>query len=426
MRLGYSLPEIEQYFKEIFNNTAREKVGSYHVPIDDKMELRDVFHVPLELPRYRLDNTRTLHLQKKYITSNGLNENFFEEDIWLDKLQEIQHEILKSLIDRKGLKVFFEKNIQTDPLILTHDGFVISGNRRLCAYRELYYSNEGVTKYKKFERIRVVILPKCSDEQIEYIEDFLEQQPDLKDEFTWISRAIGFRKRIEKHNYNTQILAQKSNGSFKKVEIDSLLQQLNIAENYLEFIGRESDYDIIENDKFAFDQIEKCRRNLKSNGSKKDLFQKLSFVALKNQDKITDRMYRNIPFIMENLNEIEDEIRLEYEDDIQEIEKEIRTENPLNDITLFPDNTLSTLALLDIKANDENVFSIIHDKVTEAKSLKEEKNRKQAVLKKIKKAYAILVEANNIRSSESNKSGIYSQLTNIEKIIKELKEWATT
>lgn len=426
MRLGYSLPEIEQYFTEIFNNVAREKVGSYHVPIDEKMELRDVFHVPLDLPRYRLDNTRTLHLQKKYIATHDLDENYFEEDVWLDKLQEVQHEILKSLIDRKGLKEYFEENIQTDPLILTHDGFVISGNRRLCAYRELYYSNEGAARYKKFERVRVVILPKCTDEQIEYIEDFLEQQPDLKDEFTWISRAIGFRKRIEKHNYTTQIIAKKSNGNFKKAEIDSLLQQLNIAESYLEFIGRESDYELVENDKFAFDQIEKCRKNLRSNGSKKDLFQKLSFIALKNQDKITDRMYRNIPFIMETLNEIEDEIRQEYEEDIQVIEKEIKSDNPLNDLTLLPDDTLSTLALLDEKANDENVFTILHEKVSEAKSLKEEKNRKQAVLNKIKKAYALLVDANNIRSSESNKSGIANQLINIEKVIKELKEWSIT
>lgn len=424
MRLGYSLPEIQKYFKEIHENKEREKVGTHAVPLKGKTEFKDVYEVPIDLPRYRLDNTRTLHLQKKYIVTNNLDANYFEDDVWLDKLQDVQHDILKTLIDRKGLKEYFEKNIQTDPLILTHDGFIISGNRRLCAYRELYYSNESVEKYKNFERIRVLILPKCTDEEIEYIEDYLEQQPDIKDEFTWVSRAIGFRKRIKKHNYDTQALARKSD--FKKSEIDSLLQQLMFAEQFLDFIGKSFDYDIIENDKYAFEQIEKGRKNLRSDSSKKDLFQKLSFIALKNQDKISGRMYSNIPYIMGNIDDIEEEIRQEYVEEIQEIEQKSNTTNPLNDLTLIPDPTLSTLTLLDEKSDDNEVFAIIHEKVTEAKLVKEEKNRKQAVLKKIQKAYALLVEANNIRNHESNKSGVLNQLNNLENIISELKEWSTT
>jgi len=34
-----------------------------------------------------------------------------------------------------------DKLQQTDPLICSSDGIIVNGNRRLCAWRELYYNN---------------------------------------------------------------------------------------------------------------------------------------------------------------------------------------------------------------------------------------------------------------------------------------------
>lgn len=310
LKLGYSLPKIEETFSYLLDHKVSEADGSYHVPVGGKMEQYPVFKVPLELPRYRLDNTRTLHLQRKYISENNLPETYFEDEIWSDELQEIQHGILSTLINKKDLKEYFEKNEQTDPLILTHDGFVVSGNRRLCAYRELYSSENGVSKFKRFERLRVVILPRLTEEEIEFIEDFLEQQPDIKDEFSWIARAMGFRKRMKKHNYSTGDIAKKNN--LKKSEIDSLLDNLTLAEQYLKHVGREGDYELVEKNEFAFKEIEKGRRKFKHHSSKRDLFEKLSYIALQYQEKIGGRMYSNIPIIQENLDSIEEEIVSEF------------------------------------------------------------------------------------------------------------------
>ncbi len=418
------MPEIEESFRDYFKNKDREKKGSFHVPIGGIMKLEDVFEVPIELPRYRLDNTRTLSYQQKYLSDNQLGSDYFNDDIWLDKLQAVQHEILKQLIDRKNLKDYFASNVQTDPLILTHDGFVISGNRRLCTMRELYFNSpKGHEKYRNFERVRVVILPKCTEEEIEYIEDFLEQQQDIKDEFTWINKALGFKRRLDKHGYNSAVLAEKS--GFKKSDIDSYLQQLNIAQSFLEDIGKPDNYDLIEKDNFAFIEIEKGRKALKNNSSKKDLFQKLSFVVLKNQDKITGRMYSNIPLIQQNLLEIEEEIKLEFADRLAEVKANNVDFNLFDDNTLFPDNTIDTLRLLEIPDIQDEVFEIIKDKLSEVKNLKEETNRKKQVLKKVKEAATALTEANNIRTSESDKAGILTQIANIEKVLVQLKEWAS-
>src|SRR5688572_6447600 len=140
MKYGYSLPERLQKFNELFSHKQANAVTKWDIPTVNGNELHEVFHVSVELPKYRLDNTRTLALQEQYIYSNDLSEDFFNE-VESDKVQEIQHNLLKTLIGstdkEKDLISYFSNQTQTEPLILTHDGFVISGNRRLCAFREL-------------------------------------------------------------------------------------------------------------------------------------------------------------------------------------------------------------------------------------------------------------------------------------------------
>ena len=424
MQLGYPFPKIEEHFQHLFSHKDSEADGTHFVPSGKGQKQELVFNVPLDLPRYRLDNTRTLHHQQKYVTEKNLPNDYFEQDVWSDDLQNAQHSILKTLIDRQGLKEYFEKNQQTDPLILTHDGFVISGNRRLCAYRELYYNSEnGEKKYKRFERVRVVILNKLTDEEIEFIEDYLEQQPDIKDEFSWISRAIGFNRRMKKHSYTTSKLAEKS--GIKKNEIDSLIEHLTLADEFLRQIGKDGEYDLVEKDKYAFEQIEKGRKKYRHDVTKRDLFEKLSYIALEFKDKVGERMYKNIPIIQENLDEIEEEIQVEFQEDIEKLDSG-GSENPIEE--LFEDDSetaTKTIQLLDTTDRKEEIFDIVNDKIEEVKSLRQEKDKKKAVFKRIQKANTLLVEANNLKNHETDKSGISEQIAQIKNQIEELEKWNT-
>src|SRR5690606_23148750 len=167
MRFGYSLPERLQKFKELVANKQANAITKYDVPTTNGTELYEVYHVSVELPKYRLDNTRTLAQQEQHVFSNGLPEDFFN-DAESDQVQQVQHNLLKKLIRSsdtdKDLIKFFSEHQQTEPLILTHDGFVISGNRRLCAFRELL--EEDYEKYKRFSQVRVVILPNLDPDKI--------------------------------------------------------------------------------------------------------------------------------------------------------------------------------------------------------------------------------------------------------------------
>ena len=424
MKLGYSLPKIQQYFSDLYKNKEKESIDKSPVPIGGDLKWLEVYEVPLDLPRYRLSNTRTIAMQEQYIASNDLEEDYFEQDVWSDKLQEIQHEILSKLIHRKNLKAYFQKkgNIQTDPLILTNEGFVISGNRRLCTFRELYYNEEGgQSKYKHFQRVRVVILPKMTEEEIEYVEDYFEQEEDIQDDFTWTNRALGFEKRLKKHGYSVQVLAEKTN--VKKGEIEDLLSKLSVAREYLDFINKPKAYNEVDDDEYAFKVLLKTRRKFNNNPAQKDIFQKLSFVALSKSGEISDRMYKNIPFIKEEITNIQDEMATEFSDQVESFHEEKRKADPLYDEDDEDNKSFGILSLVDKSENQEGIFEIVLDKVTEHKTLKAEKKRKNAVIDKIKKARTELEGAYSIADGEKRKEGIGEQLDHIDKVILKIRGW---
>ncbi|PZR16553.1 MAG: hypothetical protein DI539_17650 [Flavobacterium psychrophilum] len=424
MRYGYSLPIRLQKFNELFANKQANTITKWDIPTVNGSDLHEVYHVSVELPKYRLDNTRTLALQEQYIYNNNLSEDFFNE-AESDQVQEVQHSLLKNLIKSsdkdKDLINYFSDQTQTEPLILTHDGFVISGNRRLCAFRELL--EEDYERFKRFSLVRVVVLPNLDADKIDQIEDFLEQQKDIKEPFSWVSRALGYRRRMHRYNYSDEQLA-KITGQ-KKTEITSLINKLEVADRYLESIGNPKNYNQILDDYYAFEKIYTCQQKDKSNSIiRKTAFEKLAFLAIKNKDSFSDRMYKNIPIIYEAQALIQNDIANEFEEEIKQYEVASKTKSTLSDLNLFPDPAVPIIRLIENPQYEERVVEIISDKIEEYLALEREKKKKSSVLERVRKANTLLVEANAIKSSETDTKGVLSQILNIERELNKLKEWA--
>jgi len=422
MRYGYSLPERLNKFHELFSDKQANAIMKYDIPTVNGNELREVFHVSVELPKYRLDNTRTLSLQEQYIYSHDLSEDFFN-DVESDQVQEIQHSFLKTLIrssdNEKDLIKYFIDKTQTEPLILTHDGFVISGNRRLCAFRELL--EEDYESYKRFSQVRVVVMPNLDADKIDQIEDFLEQQVDIKEPFTWINRAMGYRRRMQKYNYSDQHLAEIT--GVKKNQINSLIEKLEMADRYLESIGKPKDYNQVDKDEYAFDKIVGCLQKDKGPVARKNAFEKISFLSIKNKGTIADRMYKNIPVIYQSQQLIYNDLAEEFEEELEEIKRQQASFPGLASLELFPDESTSISKLLDNPNAEEKIIEIVSDRIEEYFALEREKKKKSSVLEKVIKAHTALIEANSLISDVSHKSGVAEQIANIEKQVAKLKEW---
>ena len=184
--------------------TIADALNSPIVPETQREEYRgkyrplQIIEVPIELPIYRIENIRTKSLQKQWlVTHPDCDKKFFSEDVGSIEVQETQHQILKSLADKEGLLDTFKKGRlqQKEALIVTDEGVVVNGNRRLCAWRELYYSDR--IKYSHFQSIRVAVLPDHDPQGIYDLEVALQIHSDMKAEYVWHTIAADYKEKIE-------------------------------------------------------------------------------------------------------------------------------------------------------------------------------------------------------------------------------------
>ena len=146
----FGLPVLKRI--EEIEKKVQHPDSFYPLPISGKSKTLPVISVGIDFPSYRLNNGRTKTAQLEYIATHpDADPNLFRDQESFDA-QSAQHEVLKTLVNEEDLLSSFKKEQeQTLPIICTRTGVVVNGNRRLCAWRILYYADS--VKYKKFERI---------------------------------------------------------------------------------------------------------------------------------------------------------------------------------------------------------------------------------------------------------------------------------
>jgi len=168
-------------------NFRDEKSGSYERPIES---------VPISLLRYRKDNGR--------IASDVMNYGQLTGP--LDEKDDDHQKILRDFLAKKDpektedLIKSIEHTGQSEPAIITCDGFLINGNRRKMALESLSDRHHGAEEYKY---MKVVILPGSGEEggpptllEIERLENRYQLQSDGKSEYYGFDRALSIKRKI--------------------------------------------------------------------------------------------------------------------------------------------------------------------------------------------------------------------------------------
>jgi hypothetical protein len=146
-----------------------------------------VFYVPIEMPLYRMQNARTRSWQKRYVRKNDLDDTFFkkgQEDV---ESQAAQHSWLFELSQKGNTQeqksiytALLESQQQTVPLLISADGVIVNGNRRLAAMREL------VGDITAFRNVLVQLLPAyLGPRDLREIEGKLQTSVDFRLEYDW-------------------------------------------------------------------------------------------------------------------------------------------------------------------------------------------------------------------------------------------------
>lgn len=384
-----------------------------------KNDYYKIYTVPISLPKYRLDNGRTYAAQAEYLATNpNAPKDIFEKDWESEEAQQIQHELLKKMLgkDEKDLLEYFKKNEQTEALILTHDGFVVNGNRRLCTMRELFELSPDAYP---FEYINIVILPPADEKDIDELEGALQIAPDIKEEYTWYARALKYKKKRDQHNYTVSQLA-KIDKLDNPEEVEDLIDLLGFADAYLADRGCPNEYHRLDKTKYAFMELRKARAKHFKTPIEKNCFEKLAYCLI---DDSTNggRLYETIPSAAKYFDAFVERLR----DDLDLQPKTIVAEpDPLD---LFGGKEESTLGDVLETLSDPNKYQQIRDiaiDVVAAEKLKvKEQEKTTFVLSQARKANTALIDAANALTPHQDKTGIGQQLESIEASIVKIKAW---
>lgn len=430
MTYGESLPKRLEYFDQLClgKESNPNKVSEYFVRYQNNPKYYPTFYVPITLPKYRLANGRTKARQEEYIAKNAdIPEDFFSRDLESESALAIQHELLKELIVKpsdkgKDLLTYFKKNNQDEPILLDSKGFVINGNRRLCAFRELYYS-DPIT-YKRFENILAVILPSGTEKQIDELEARLQIAPDIKEEYSWIAKACMIRSRQKDHNYTEDELSDIYD--MKTSDIHEILSKLQCAERYLKQYGHDKLYSEIEKDDYAFNQIRSGSKSIKPSTPNASFLQNtlenLSFKAIQYADKLN--LGRNYAVIGQIYSLSDNIIKTLQNELLVDSTSDNLTTNPDDDLFGFSStdsqNTLLLNALQD-KKNDETALDVIKNVILSDKEDRATNDLKSSALRHLKKAHSELSEASSCLDKGSDTAGLDAQLCELEKYIEEIR-----
>jgi hypothetical protein len=397
------LEEIAKRSKEVL------KPGAETHPITFASErlILPVWTVPITLPRYRLENGRTLSAQLEWVaTHKDAGTDFFRRDPESIEAQYIQHTLLKKMMTDAGLSELFNDDSvkQDDPLILDHRGYVVNGNRRLCLWRELKIGKPA--KYEHFEHLRVAVLPERSPQAITKLEVNLQVKRDVRAGYKWHALAHMYRQNKEELDIDDAAIAEL--WEVDASDVTEHLKMLESAERFLQSRGKDEQWSEVDGDLFAFKKLVATLPKIKHAGEK-HFFQIAAFNIIDQKDK-SERLYERVPDILKYMPAIKKELVKSYPVTATGGENELLGGTA-------PDISIPLAKAIDTPSARAPSAKIIEATINDQKAIEAAKKSEDAFLKLIGNANSNLtaaeLELKNDR--KCNTAGAASQLdSNIE------------
>jgi hypothetical protein len=143
----YGLSQMDRL--EALENAQEEYQFPINIRRGQSFKIK-VCSIDIDILKYRIENNRTNKAQAAWCRENKKEVDNINRTNWLrkqdaedDKIQKVQHELLNEMNIEQGTiyKTFLEDD-QEEPVVVNSDGFVLSGNRRLSVFRNLFYNNK--------------------------------------------------------------------------------------------------------------------------------------------------------------------------------------------------------------------------------------------------------------------------------------------
>lgn len=206
----------------------------FFVPLPGGLRRLPVAQVPAALPVYRFDNGRLIAELHEHAHQTGGVLEELRQSADSAPTQALLHQLLMAHAadDRGPIRQELRRlRQQTEPLLVTADGIVLNGNRRLAAMRSLLA--EDPDTFACYSEISVAVLPAdCPPADMEFIEAALQMAPETKLRYGWVNRRLKLRRQVEVLNLPRDWVLDAYQITDSE-QLDRELAELELAEAYL-------------------------------------------------------------------------------------------------------------------------------------------------------------------------------------------------
>jgi len=381
--------------------------------------------IPIDMPVYRMANYRTRTRQKAYIHKHNKKSDYFttgEEDT---TAQRAQHELLVDLANRGSgesiisiVRKFEQDQRQTEAILLTHEGVVVNGNRRLAAMRELYASDAGT--YRTFEYVQALVLPESvTVSELRKIEVQLQMQQETKLPYDWTDECIAVRDLFMGGMTKQEIMRLMR--LEKESDVQAMIDRVSEAEMYLtDYIGNPDAYEAIEDKKQLFTELQRAL-DKKSDKGEKELARKLCYVITKHSREFDTRAYDVKIAFGSKTKEVADRLAERLDIELADVPTDQTDDDIFGGET--DDSPVSIRyaplnAVLAKKSQSKQLAEAIKEICSEVREEDDDQDKARKPLRDVRKARAMLARVDLQAASDDSIADIRAELEQIAKLAK--------
>jgi len=219
---------IEAYIK----NNPEAKIADVPIVIGGERKILPVYKLPFDLLCYNIDNGR--FAVEKILLEKDLGRSLNYDDP--DDIKRIRKMLIGEDPDLTAEAKALMKDLrlvgQLEPGVITHDGSVINGNRRMAVI-ELLDKKDPIGKWKYLEVGRLP--PNIGSQDLWRIEAGLQLSKEKREKYGPMNELLKIKEGQAAELSNDEIAAAMFEWTSKEVE--DALERLKLIDTFLEYIG---------------------------------------------------------------------------------------------------------------------------------------------------------------------------------------------
>ncbi len=379
---------------------------TFDVPFQQRQDARVRIVVPLAFPLYNIASGRTHRAQQEWIERHGQSADFFADPEDPD-VQSAQHDILRDLIEQEGLSADLARRQQRNPIVLTYDGFIIDGNRRVCALRE-----QG-----DVENVTAVVLPEdATTPEIYETELELQMARETRADYNWIDQALHVRYGVRDLGENAHSVAQRMNVDDR--EIEAILRRLTLVDLYLDWLEMPGAYHRVpEEREQAFIELgdRESRQQFRALPETRQRVARLScFAVIRDEnggymdvrhvaDSIRNQPHELVTRVRERLTE---DLQSRLDDPVDTGTVEAQDDDLLGELAASEDQATPALGaeLLNVVSSPDDARAVAPILMDVAEELVDEQREAQGQLEPLRKIEKVLRTLRSVRITDETRS----------------------